>query len=35
VAFNFVASAYLEGRYEIFGDDDGGKQVLIRLGLLF
>ena len=35
VAFNFVASAYLEGRYEIFGDDDGGKQALIRLGLLF
>jgi len=35
VAFNFVASAYLEGRYEILGDDDGGKQVLIRLGLLF
>ena len=32
-SFNFVASAYLEGRYEIFSDEDGGNQVVIRLGI--
>lgn len=35
VAFNFVASAYLEARNEFFSDEDGGNQILIRLGLLF
>ena len=35
VSFNFIASAYLEVRNEFFGDDDGGNQILVRLGLGF
>ena len=35
VALNFLASAYLEGRYEIFDEEDGDNQLLIRLGVLF
>lgn len=35
VAFNLIASAYLEARNEFFSEDKGGNQILIRLGLLF
>lgn len=35
VALNFIASAYLEVRRELFSEDDGGNQTLIRLGILF
>lgn len=35
VAFNFVASAYLEVRNEFFSEEDGDNQILIRLGILF
>ena len=35
VSFNFIASAYLEVRNEFFADEDGGNQILVRLGLGF
>jgi opacity protein-like surface antigen len=35
VSFNFIVSAYLEARNEFFSDENGGNQILLRLGLLF
>ena len=35
VSFNFIASAYLEVVNEFVGDDGGGNQLMIRLGLGF
>ena len=35
VAFNFILGAFVEARQEFFGDEDGGNQTVIRLGLLF
>ncbi|MDT8341602.1 MAG: outer membrane beta-barrel protein [Longimicrobiales bacterium] len=35
VSFNFLVNAYLEARNEFFDGDDGGDQLLIRLGVLF
>jgi len=35
VSFNLIASAYLEARNEFFSEDNGGNQILVRVGLLF